>query len=127
MSPEQLSGDKLDGRSDLYSLGLVFYQMLAGKLPFEATTVQETIIKRLTDEPTKLAESRPDLTFPAGLQAVLDTALARTPAERYQTVAKFADDVASVTGIGRGATSGVPQTRARITDTERQTQVLDTS
>ena len=105
MSPEQLSGDTLDGRSDLYSLALVFFRMLAGKLPFEATTVQETMIKRLTDEPTKLAESRPDLTFPAGLQAVLDTALTRTPAERYQTVAKFADDVASVTGVGRGATS----------------------
>src|SRR5260221_11103975 len=123
MSPEQLSGDKLDGRSDLYSLGLVFYQMLAGKLPFEATTVQETMIKRLTDEPTKLAESRPDLTFPAGLQAVLDTALARTPAERYQTGAKFADDAASVTGIGRGATAGGPQTRARTPATRGKAQL----
>jgi serine/threonine-protein kinase len=127
MSPEQLSGDKVDGRSDLYSLGLVFYQMLAGKLPFEATTVQETMIKRLTDEPTTLAASRPDLTFPAGLQAVLDTALTRTPADRYQTVAKFADDVASVTGVGRGATSGVPQTRAGITDPDGKTQLLDAS
>ncbi|HLQ59386.1 MAG TPA: serine/threonine-protein kinase, partial [Gemmatimonadales bacterium] len=79
MSPEQLSGDNLDGRSDLYSLALVFYRMLIGKLPFEATSVQETMIKRLTDEPTKLAEARPDLSFPAGLQAVLDTALACTP------------------------------------------------
>jgi len=127
MSPEQLSGDKLDGRSDLYSLALVFYRMLAGKLPFEATTVQETMIKRLTDEPAKLAESRPDLTFPAGLQGVLDAALTRSPTDRYQTVAKFADDVASVTGIGRGATSGVPQTRAGLADTEGKTQLLDTS
>jgi serine/threonine-protein kinase len=127
MSPEQLSGDKVDGRSDLYSLALVFYQMLAGKLPFEATTVQETMIKRLTDEPMKLAESRPDLTFPAGLQPVFDTALTRTPAERYQTVSKFADDVASVTGIGRVTTSGVPQTRAGQADPEGKTQLLDTS
>ena len=127
MSPEQLSGDKLDGRSDLYSLALVFYRMLAGKLPFEATTVQETMIKRLTDEPAKLAASRPDLTFPPGLQAVLDSALMRNPLERYQTVAKFADDVTSVTGIGRSTTGGVPQTRAGITDTEGKTQLLDTS
>ncbi len=127
MSPEQLSGDKVDGRSDLYSLALVFYQMVAGKLPFEATTVQETMIKRLTDEPMKLAESRPDLTFPAGLQPVLDTALTRTPADRYQTVAKFADDVASVTGVGRSATSGVPPTRAGQADPEGKTQLLDTS
>ncbi len=125
MSPEQLSGDKLDGRSDLYSLALVFYRMLAGKLPFEATTVQETMIKRLTDEPTKLAASRPDLTFPAGLQPVLDTALARNPVDRYQAVVKFAADVASVTG-GRGASAAVPQTRAPA-DTEGKTQLLDTS
>ncbi len=95
MSPEQLSGDTLDGRSDLYSLALVLYRMLTGKLPFEATTVQETMIKRLTDEPTRLAQSRPDLEFPPGLQAVLDTALSRTPVDRYQTVAKFAADVAA--------------------------------
>jgi len=122
MSPEQLSGDKLDGRSDLYSLALVFYRMLAGKLPFEATTVQETMIKRLTDEPATLAALRPDLTFPPGLQPVLDTALARSPVERYQAVAKFAADVASVTGMGRGHTTAVPQTRAGA---DAKTQLLD--
>jgi serine/threonine-protein kinase len=128
MSPEQLSGDKLDGRSDLYSLALVFYQMLAGKLPFEATTAQETMIKRLTDEPTTLAAARPDLSFPAGLQPVLDTALTRTPVERYQTVAKFAADVASVTGIGRAASAAIPQTRAPAgADPEGKTQLLDPS
>ena len=125
MSPEQLSGDTLDGRSDLYSLALVFYRMLSGKLPFEATTVQETMIKRLTDEPTKLAEARPDLSFPPGLQPVLDTALARTPMERYQSVAKFAADVAAITG--RPAGQPVPTTRAGLPDTEGKTQMLDAS
>ena len=120
MSPEQLSGDKLDGRSDLYSLALVLYWMLSGKLPFEATTVQETMIKRLTDDPIKLADARPDLSFPAGLQPVLDTALARTPAERYQSVAKFAADIGAITG--RATTSSVPQTRG---DTDAKTQLLD--
>src|SRR5437773_8560758 len=89
MSPEQLSGDRVDGRSDLYALALVFFRMLTGKLPFEASTSQETMIKRLTDEPARLTEARPDLSFPPGLQPVFDTALARTPAERYQTVTKF--------------------------------------
>jgi serine/threonine protein kinase len=121
MSPEQLSGDALDGRSDLYSLALVFYRMLIGKLPFEATSVQETMIKRLTDEPVKLAEARPDLAFPAGLQPVLDTALARTPMQRYQSVAKFAADVAAVTG--RPTTGAVPHTRSRG-DPEADTQLL---
>jgi len=124
MSPEQLSGDTLDGRSDLYSLALVLYRMLTGKLPFEATSVQETMIKRLTDEPTTLADARPDLSFPPGLQPVLDTALARTPTERYQSVAKFAADVAAVTG--RPTASAVPHTRS-MGDTEGKTQLLDTT
>ena len=124
MSPEQLSGDQLDGRSDLYSLALVFYRMLTGELPFQATSVQETMIKRLTDEPAKLAAARPDLSFPAGLQPVLDTALARTPTERYQTVAKFAADVAAVTG--RPTSGAVPHTRSR-SDPDAKTQLLDTS
>src|SRR5438445_2061401 len=124
MSPEQLSGDTLDGRSDLYSLALVFYRMLSGKLPFEATSVQETMIKRLTDEPTKLAKARPDLTFPPGLQPVLDTAPARSPVERYQTVAKFAADVAAVTG--RPGSAPVLETRPGLV-TDGKTPLLDTT
>ena len=124
MSPEQLSGDPLDGRSDLYSLALVFFRTLTGGLPFQATSVQETMIKRLTDEPTKLAAARPDLSFPAGLQTVLDTALARTPAQRYQTVVKFAADVAAVTG--RPTTGALPHTRS-LGDADATTQLLDTS
>lgn len=123
MSPEQLSGDKVDGRSDLYALALVYFRMLTGQLPFQADSVQETMIKRLTDEPQTLAGARPDLTFPEGLQQLLDTALARTPAERYQTVAKFADDVLGVVALRRGSRGGVtPATRAEI---EAKTQVID--
>ncbi|MGH7699376.1 MAG: serine/threonine-protein kinase, partial [Gemmatimonadales bacterium] len=98
MSPEQLAGDRLDGRSDLYSLALVFFRMLTGTLPFDADTVQETMVQRLTDAPRTLAAARPDQAFPPGLQACFDTALARLPAERYQTIAKFAHDVARVLG-----------------------------
>jgi hypothetical protein len=98
--------------------------MLAGELPFKAETVQETMIKRLTDEPAKLAATRPDLPFPTGLQEVLDNALARTPVDRYQTVSKFGQDVASITGVG-SATVAVPATRANIEG--EKTQLLDTS
>ncbi len=109
MSPEQLAGDKVDGRSDIYSLALVFYKALTETLPFQATTVQETMIKRLTDTPLTLGAARPDLEFPAGLQATLDAALARNPTERYQSAAKFASDVAAVTGLDRGAADGQTQ------------------
>jgi len=100
MSPEQLSGDKLDGRSDIYSLGLVFYRTLTGVLPFQADSAQETMIKRLTDEPMQLAEARPDIVFPPALQAVLDKALARMPSERYANATQFGNDAeAAVAGL----------------------------
>jgi predicted Ser/Thr protein kinase len=123
MSPEQLSGDKLDGRSDIYSLALVLFKMLTGKLPFEATTVQETMIKRLTDDPVSLAAARPDLRFPPGLQETLDAALTRAPTDRYQSAAKFANDVAAVVGLARsGAGAPLPVTRA---DAQQTTVLLD--
>ena len=123
MSPEQLSGDALDGRSDIYSLALVLFKMLTGRLSFEATTVQETMIKRLTDEPQALRAARPDLHFPPGFQETIDAALTRTPVERYQSAVKFANDVASIAGLQRGVgpVAPLPPTRAD----QEQTQLLD--
>ena len=120
MSPEQLAGDKLDGRSDLYALALVLYRMLTGRLPFDGSTVQETMIKRLTDEPLPLARARPDQPFPAGLQQALDTALTRTPADRYQSVAKFAGDVAGVLELHSGAAADAPLPATRASDARTQ-------
>jgi predicted Ser/Thr protein kinase len=109
MSPEQLSGDKLDGRSDIYSLALVLYRMLTGTLPFEADSAQEVMIKRLTDDPLPLDQARPDLVFPAKLQLVMNVALARTPAERYQSAAEFGRDTAdAVAGTGAPSTRVAP-------------------
>jgi eukaryotic-like serine/threonine-protein kinase len=122
MSPEQLAGDPLDGRSDLYALGLVLFKMLTGKLPFEGSTVQDTMVKRLTDEPTTLADARPDLRFPPGLQATLDAALTRNPIDRYQSAAKFAHDLAAVLGEPRGAAGApLPPTRA---DAQAKTEMV---
>jgi serine/threonine-protein kinase len=117
MSPEQLSGDVLDGRSDLYSLALVLYRMLTGALPFHADTAQEMMIKRLTDEPMPLAEAKPGASFPPALQQSIDKALQRMPSERYETVAAFARDVAQ-------AVSGTAAAAPAV-DTEGATQVLD--
>jgi serine/threonine protein kinase len=103
MSPEQLSGDPVDGRSDLYSLGLVFYRMLTGATPFPADSQQETMIKRLTDDPLPLAQVKPEARFPAALQAVVDRVLARSPAARFPQAADFARAVReldrSITGM----------------------------
>ena len=89
MSPEQLTGDTLDGRSDLYALGLVTFNMLTGMLPFTGQTTQEALLKRLTDRPLSLAEACPDLSWPPELQAVLDRALSRLAQDRYQHASEY--------------------------------------
>jgi serine/threonine-protein kinase len=114
MAPEQLAGDPLDGRSDQYALALVFYRAITGTLPFEGSTVQETLVKRLTDPPRPLAMARPGGRFPAGLQRVMDRALARDPGERYPSVTAFSD---AVSGIIRGdAVATRPMAEARAHD-----------
>jgi eukaryotic-like serine/threonine-protein kinase len=95
MSPEQLAGDTLDGRSDIYSLGLVAFNMLTGKLPFPSETVQESMIMRLTDRPRTLSEMHPNVGWPQELQDVLDKALARSAKDRYQSASQFGNDFAA--------------------------------
>ncbi|MEK6611923.1 MAG: serine/threonine-protein kinase [Gemmatimonadota bacterium] len=89
MSPEQLSGDKLDGRSDIYSLALVAFNCLTGTLPFAGSSAQEAMIARLIEQPKTLAEMRPDAAWPDEVQRVMDKALARDANERYQSAAQF--------------------------------------
>lgn len=106
MSPEQLAGDKLDGRSDTYSLALVTYAMLTGKLPFPAETVQESMIKRLTDDPKPLAEMKPEVAWPEQVQAVITTALQRDAVSRYQTASEYGRALhKAVSEMPRGRTS----------------------
>jgi serine/threonine-protein kinase len=90
MSPEQLRGKALDRRSDVYALGLVAYEMLTGKLPFEGRTQQALMIARLKQDPTPLYEARPDLKFPRQVNIVLEKAMRREPEDRYQTAVDFA-------------------------------------
>ena len=89
MSPEQLAGDPLDGRSDVYSLALVAFHMLTGTLPFPSETAQEAMIMRLTDRPRTLAEMKPDVTWTPKVQQVMDRALERDAKARYQTASEF--------------------------------------
>ena len=119
MSPEQLSGDAVDGRSDIYSLALVFFRMLTGTLPFQADTAQEVMIKRLTDEPLKLKDALPEGAFPTALQHVMDRALQRLPSERYSSAAEFGADVA------RAASSMADV--APAVDLDGATQLIDPS
>ena len=81
MSPEQAAGEELDGRSDLYSLGVVGFFALTAKLPFQAPTAQALLGMHLTQAPPSVTSLRPDL--PAALAAVIDRCLAKDPDDRF--------------------------------------------
>jgi len=90
MSPEQLRGKAVDGRTDVYSLALMTVEMLTGALPFTGKSQQELMIARLRNHPTSLRKLRPDLDFPHGVERVLLKALERDPNDRYATAPEFA-------------------------------------
>ncbi|HUF26585.1 MAG TPA: serine/threonine-protein kinase, partial [Gemmatimonadaceae bacterium] len=82
MAPEQAAGDKIDHRADLYALGVVAYEMLAGQPPFRGSTFQALVAAQLTQTPAPLAAARPSV--PAELAATVHRCLEKRPADRYQ-------------------------------------------
>ena len=110
MSPEQAGGSKdVDGRSDLYSLGCVLYEMLAGHPPFTGGTAHEILARHSMDAVPSLAAARP--TVPEGLERAIATALAKVPADRFSTAAQFADALAR---RGSSATVGAARSSRRV-------------
>ncbi len=114
MSPEQLSGDKLDGRSDTYSLALVAFNMLTGKLPFPGATSQETMIARLMEAPKHLADMKPETGWTDDVQAVMDRALARDVADRYQTASEFGRELFAAVQAMTGAAGDVTSAHTAV-------------
>lgn len=89
MAPEQVVGARIDGRTDLYSLGCVIYRMLTGRLPFDGKTRYELYQKHLQEAPRPFAEVRPDLVFPERLELIVMKALAKRPDQRFQGAAEM--------------------------------------
>ncbi len=87
MAPEQVMGTEVDGRADLYSVGVILFRMLTGHLPFKADTVVALVEKQVKDPPTPLRQYRAEL--PAWCEQILDRALAKPPEARYQTADEF--------------------------------------
>jgi serine/threonine-protein kinase len=87
MAPEQVLGGEIDGRSDLYAVGVVLYRLLSGQLPFSADTAMAMVQKQVNDPPIPIARFQPDL--PAWCTRVLNRALAKSPADRFQTADEF--------------------------------------
>jgi serine/threonine-protein kinase len=94
MSPEQAQGHDLDHRSDLYSLGVTFYHMLAGVPPFKADSPLALALKHVKDTPASIAVHRPDV--PPELDRLVLKLMAKSPADRYQSAAEMLRDLARV-------------------------------
>ncbi len=101
MSPEQLAGKKIDGRSDLFSLGVMLYQMSCGKLPFEGDSMAQLMFKIANEPHPDIRGLNPDL--PDCVVAIIDRAMTKDPDARYQTGAEFAKDVRTCMAMSGGA------------------------
>ncbi len=91
MAPEQLSGEAVDGRSDLFSLGVILYAMATGHSPFQGNSATTVCFKVANREP--IAASALDMSLPPQLDAVIGKAMAKDPEQRYQRGSEFADDL----------------------------------
>ena len=107
LAPEQVDGRVVDERVDIYSLGLVLYEMLCGKAPFEADTDIATAVARLTTPPRPITLECPAV--PPGLEKVIDRALTKDPDDRWPSALAFRDAVAPF----RTDATPAPHVRAR--------------
>ncbi|HSO40996.1 MAG TPA: serine/threonine-protein kinase, partial [Labilithrix sp.] len=98
MSPEQARGDALDARSDIYSVGIILYQLLVGRVPFSAENALGVVLKQVTDEPVPPSKVRPGVN--ARLEAICLRALKKSRDDRYQTAREMRRDLREVFGYG---------------------------
>lgn len=96
MSPEQCLGKKSDARSDIYSVGYILYEALAGVHPLAEQSHVALLRMQVHDTPDPVGKFRPNLSLPGDLETILMKALAKSPGDRYQTMADFAEDLISV-------------------------------
>lgn len=116
MAPEQLSGEAVDGRSDLFSVGVILYAMVTGHSPFQGNSATTVCFKVANREP--IAASALDMTLPPQLDAVISRAMAKDPNERYQRGSDFADDLR----ILQQGVKATPTTTSRLRTTTTGTR-----
>jgi serine/threonine protein kinase len=115
MSPEQCDDNRVDARSDIYSLGIVFYETVTGKVPFSGADIYGVMTMHVKDPVPPLKVMRPDLNFPSYIEAVVQKVLAKDPNARYQTALEFYDGLqgraqptAAMVQAGTGGRAALP-------------------
>lgn len=93
MSPEQIMGNKLDARSDIYSFGCLMFYSLTGVLPISGSSSIDTMAKHISNEPMDFATAAPGIVIPQGLQRCIKKALKKFPEERQQTMAQMREEL----------------------------------
>jgi serine/threonine protein kinase len=93
MSPEQCMGQELDLRSDIYSMGILIYETLTGKLPLIGRTMVDTMSKHVSEMPPTFSKIRPDLYIPERIEQVVMKAMAKDPADRHQNMDELREDL----------------------------------
>ncbi len=120
-SPEQAAGEEVDHRTDIYSLGVIMYQMLTGRLPFESDSPIEMMLKRLHESPPPPRCINPRIS--PQLEAALLCALARQPAARYPTMEAFLHDLLRIPGATGRPVAPAAQQEETPTTTARLGQI----
>lgn len=111
MSPEQCMGANVDFRSDIYSLGIVMYESLTGKVPFLGRNYADTMGKQISEPPPPFKEARPDLDIPESMEKIVMRALAKQPEDRYQSLTQMRKDLEAALSY-----NPKPQTKAEKTE-----------
>ncbi|HSB20931.1 MAG TPA: serine/threonine-protein kinase [Anaeromyxobacteraceae bacterium] len=111
-SPEQARGEELDPRSDLYSVGVVLYELVAGKLPFDAATPGALLAKMLVERPVPLHVRRPDIHVPPDLEAVIMRALSFDREARYPSADHFRRELLACSATGERPARPMPKPQA---------------